>query len=124
MAVTASVERTHPAVVMVSVAMPKVAAELARWSTLLPPMKRAAMSSSTVDGPVGKMVLSLDRLGRVSMFIRNCVLSPSRRGVRRAFSSWGERGGTEPGRPFHPCRSKSFFSNSKREVNSTTLPGT
>jgi hypothetical protein len=30
MAVTASVERTHPAVVMVSVAMPKVAAKLAR----------------------------------------------------------------------------------------------
>jgi hypothetical protein len=60
-------------------------------------MKRAAMSSSTVDGPVGKMVLSLERLGRVSIFIRNCVLSPSRRGVRRVFSSWGERGGTEPG---------------------------
>ncbi len=119
MAVTASVERTHPAVVMVSVAMPKVAAELGRRSAelgrrsaLLLPMKRAAMSSSTVDGPVGKMVLSLDRLGRVSMFMGNCVLSPSRRGARRAFSSWGERGGTEPGRPCHPCRSKSFFSNS------------
>jgi hypothetical protein len=80
MAGTASVERTHPAVVMVSETMPKVAAELARRSALLPPMKRAAMASSTVVGPVGKMVLSLDRLGRVSMFIRNCVLSPSRRG--------------------------------------------
>jgi hypothetical protein len=37
--------------------------------------------------PVGKMTVSLERLGRVSRLILNSVLSPSRRGVMRAFSS-------------------------------------
>ena len=48
MPVTASVERIHPPVVMVSVMMPRVAAELASLSALLAPMKSAAESS--MDG--------------------------------------------------------------------------
>jgi hypothetical protein len=87
-------------VVMVSSTMPRVAAALARRSALLPPMKRAAISSAGGADPGGKMVASLDRLGRVSKFNLNCVLSPSRRGVMRDFSSWGERGATVPGSPF------------------------
>jgi hypothetical protein len=87
MAVTASVERAQPAEVTVSVMMPSVAAELARRSALLPPMKSAAMSSSTGRLPVGKITVSLERLGRVSRFILNSVLSPSRRGVMSDFSS-------------------------------------
>jgi hypothetical protein len=79
--------RTHPPVVMVSVTIPRVAAELARLSVLLAPMKRAAMSSTAGVESGGKIVGSLERLGRVSKFNLKCVLSPSRRGVKRAFSS-------------------------------------
>ncbi len=109
---TASVVRIHPKVVMVSVMMPRVAAELASLSALLAPMNRAAVSSMAGADPGGKMEASLERLGRVSKFNLKCVLSPSRRGVRSDFSSWEERGGTEPGSPCHPCRSNSLVSNS------------
>jgi hypothetical protein len=85
--VTASVDRIQPAEVMVSETMPSMAAELARRSALLPPMKSAARSSSTAVLPVGKMTVSLERLGRVSRFSLKSVLSPSKRGVMRAFSS-------------------------------------
>jgi hypothetical protein len=71
----------------VSVMIPRVAAELASLSALLAPMKRAAMSSTAGAEPGGKIVGSLERLGRVSKFSLKSVLSPSRRGVRRAFSS-------------------------------------
>ncbi len=96
MAVTASVERTQPVVVTVSVMMPSMAVELARQSALLPPMNKASMSSSSRVFTEGKMAVSLERLGRVSRFILNSVLSPSRSGVIRAFSSFWDRGGTEP----------------------------
>ena len=69
---------------------------------MLPPVKRAAISSAGGADTSRKMVASLDRLGRVSKFNLNCVLSPSRRGVMRDFSSRGERGGTVPGSPCHP----------------------
>jgi hypothetical protein len=76
---------------------------------LLPPMKRAAMSSAGGDEPGGKMVASLDRLGRGSKFSFNSVLSPSRRGVMRDFSSWGERGGQYPGARATPVFQKVCF---------------
>jgi len=103
--------RTHLPDVMVSVMMPRVAAELASLSALLGPMNRAAVSSTAGVEPGEKMEVSLEKLGWVSKFSLNNVLSPSRRGVRRAFSSWGERGGSVPGSPCHPCLSKNFFSN-------------
>ncbi len=106
---TASVVRIHPPVVIISVMMPRVAAELASLSVLLAPMNRAAVSTMAGADPGGKMEGSLEKLGRVSKFSLKCVLSPSRRGVRSDFSSWGERRGTEPGTPCHPCLSKSQF---------------
>jgi hypothetical protein len=78
---------------MVSAMMPRVAAALARLSALLLPIKRATVSPAGGAEPGRKMVASLDRFGRISKFILNSVLSPSRRGVMRDFSSWGERGG-------------------------------
>ncbi len=88
MSETASVLSTHPPAVTVSVMMPKEAAELASLSALLAPMKRAEVSSTAAKVEPGeKMAVSLERLGCVSKFNLNKVLSPSRRGVRRELSS-------------------------------------
>ncbi len=65
---TASVLRTHPPAVMVSVMIPNVAAELASLSALLAPINRAAISSTAGEEPEEKMEGSLERLGRVSKF--------------------------------------------------------
>ncbi len=106
---TASVLRIHPPDVMVSAMMPRVAAEFASLSALLAPMKRAAVSSTAGVEPGEKMAESLERLGWVSMFSLNSVLSPSRRGVRREFSSWGERGGGSTPEPMPPLPLEKFF---------------
>ncbi len=102
--------RTHPPAVTVSVMMPKEAAELASLSALLAPMKRAEVSSTAARVEPGeKMAVSLEKLGWVSMFNLNRVLSPSRRGVRRELSSLGERGGDRTREPLPPLSFEEFF---------------
>jgi hypothetical protein len=76
---TEEVLRIQPPSVMVSATTPRDAAALASLSALLPPMKRAGMSSSWW-ATLGVMTKSRERLGRVSMDNLNFVQSSARRG--------------------------------------------
>ncbi len=72
-------EDPAPPSVMVSDSTPRVAAALASLSALLPPMKRAGMSSYWRTG-LGMIASSRDRFGRVSMDNLYFVQSSARRG--------------------------------------------
>jgi hypothetical protein len=83
MVVTADVLRIHRPVMVVSLTIPRVVAELASLSALLPPIKRAARSSAGREAPRGKKEGSLERLGRVSKSNLKSLQSPSGRSVSR-----------------------------------------
>jgi len=64
--VTEDVFRTQPPSVTVSGTMPTVAAALASWSALLPPMKRAGVSPAP-SGRIGDRTSCRERFGSVSI---------------------------------------------------------